>query len=280
MMTGKRIRLDRLFSRGNAVIIAADHGEFDGPIPGMIDLPRTLAAAINPDVDAVLLSPGMVAHCSGLFSRRGGPLAVVRINWSSVYAFHWGYNEAATVQAATVEDALARGADLVLVSLSLRTGSEERDARNVEVFCRLVNEANRLGVPAIGEFFPTHSTELTAEQMHEQVYSGARIVAELGADLVKTFYTHRFSEVAAACPIPILGLGAERTPTQLQALQLAEREVRDGARGVVFGRNALQVPDPRRFQAALCAVVRDGMTAEQAAGEFALAETSASGEKP
>lgn len=273
MTTGKKIRLDRLFSRGNAVIIAADHGEFDGPIPGMIDLPRTLASAINPDVDAVLLSPGMVGHCSGLFSRRGGPLAVMRINWSSVYAFHWGYDEAATVQAVSVDDALARGADMVLISLSLRTGSEERDARNVEVFCRLVSQANRLGVPAIGEFFPTHSAELTPEQMHEQVYSGTRIAAELGADLVKTFYTHRFQEVVAACPIPILGLGAEKTATQLQALQLAERQVRDGARGVVFGRNALQAPDPARFQAALCAVVREGMAAQRAANEFALTET-------
>jgi len=276
-MTGKDIRLKRLFSRGNAVIIAADHGEFDGPIPGMIDLPRTLSAAINPEVDGVLLSPGMVGHCAEVFTRRGGPLAVMRINWSSVYAFHWGYNEGATVPAVSVEDALARGADVVLISLTLQTGSEERDARNVDVFCRLLNDANRLGIPAIGEFFPTHCTELTPEQMHDQVYAGARIVAELGADLIKTFYTHRFREVVAGCPIPILGLGAEKTPTQLEALQLAEREVRDGARGVVFGRNALQVSDPFRFQAALCAVVREGVSAQQAANQFQLAETSARG---
>lgn len=274
-MTGKEIRLKRLFSRGNVVIIAADHGEFDGPIPGMIDLPRTLSAAINPEVDGVLLSPGMVRHCAEIFTRRGGPLAVMRVNWSSVYSFHWGYNDAATVPAMSIADALARGADLVLISLTLRTGSEERDARNVEVFCRLLNEANRLGIPAIGEFFPTHSSELTPEEMHEEVHTGARIVAELGADLIKTFYTHRFREVVAGCPIPILGLGAEKAPTQVEALQLAEREVRDGARGVVFGRNALQVPDPFRFQAALCAVVREGVSAQQAMAQFGLAEASA-----
>ena len=61
-MTGKEIRFSRLFSRGNAVIVAADHGEFDGPIPGLIDLPRVLSEAINPEVDGVLLSPGMLAH--------------------------------------------------------------------------------------------------------------------------------------------------------------------------------------------------------------------------
>ncbi len=270
-MTGKEMRLRRLFSQGNAVIVAADHGEFDGPIPGMIDLPRTLARAVNPAVNGVLLSPGMVAHCGELFTSRDGPLAVVRLNWNSVYAFHWGYNDAAGAVAVTAQEALALGADTVLVSLTLRTGSEERDARNVDVFCRLVQEAHRLGLPAIGEFFPAQSShELAREEMHDLVRTGARIVAELGADLVKTFYTYRFAEVVEGCPLPILGLGAEKTDTQLQALQLAESEIRDGARGVVFGRNALQVPDPQRFQAALCAVVREGVSAVEAAGRFDL----------
>ena len=271
-MNGRDIRLKRLFSHGNAVIVAADHGEFDGPIPGMIDLPATLAGAVNPIVDAVLLSPGMVSHCGAVFSRRGGPLSVMRVNWSSVYAFHWGYNDAATAPVVSVEEAIARGADIVLASLTLKTGSEERDARNVEVFSRFVTDARRLGIPLIGEFFPTRSNELTPEEMHDQVRTGARILAELGADAIKTFYTHRFQDVVAGCPIPILALGAKKTPTQLQALQLAELEVRDGARGVVFGRNALQVPDPKRFQAALCAVVREGAKAECAAAQFSLTD--------
>ncbi len=271
-MTGRDLRLERLFSHGKAVIVAADHGEFDGPIPGLIDLPATLAQAINPIVDGVLLSPGMIVHCAGLFTQRGGPLAVVRANWSSVYAFHWGYQDAATAPVVTIEEAIARGADIVLASLTLKTGSEERDARNVEIFSRYIADARRFGVPILGEFFPPRSNELTPEEMHDQVRTGARILAELGADLIKTFYTHRFPDVVAGCPVPILALGAEKTPTQLQALHLAEREVRDGAQGVVFGRNALQVPDPKRFQSALCAVVREGAKAEAAAAQFGLTE--------
>ena len=98
-MTGKEIRFERLLSRGNAVIVAADHGEHDGPIPGMTNLPRILSESINPEVDGVLLSPGMVTHCGGIFAKRGGPLAVIRLNWSTVYAFHWGYNDAWAVPA-------------------------------------------------------------------------------------------------------------------------------------------------------------------------------------
>lgn len=271
-MTGKDIRLKRLFSKGNAVIVAADHGEFDGPLPGMINLPKVLAEGINPEVDAVLLSPGMTMHCAEIFGTRGGPLAVMRINWSSVYIFHWGYNEGASAQTISVEDALVRGADIVLASLTLYTGSEDRDARNIELFCKLTNEAHRLGVPVIGEFFPPRCNELAPEEMHDQICTGARMLAELGADLIKTFYTHKFTDVTASCPIPILALGAEKTPTQLLALELAEREIAGGARGVVFGRNALQVSDPAHFQSALCAVVREGMTAKEAVSRFGLTD--------
>lgn len=271
-MSGRGIRLARLFSRGRAVIVAADHGEFDGPIPGLVDLPRRLAEGVNREVDGLLLSPGMVARCRELFSRRGGPLAVVRLNWSTVYAFHWGYQEAATVPALRAREAAAAGAEVALVSLTLRTGSEERDARNVQVFCELANEAHALGLPVVGEVFPARVGELDPEELHDQVRCGARIVAELGADLVKTFHTHRFPEVVEGCPLPILALGAEKTPTQLGALQLAAREIADGAQGVVFGRNALQVPDPRRFQAALCAVVREGLSPEEAVSSFEIKE--------
>ena len=91
-------------------------------------------------------------------------------------------------------------------------GSEERDAANVEVLlgCRL---SARLGIPVIGEYFPTdHEHDAGAASCH--VKTGARIVAELGADAIKTFNTKNFREVTGTCPVPVLGLGAEKLPTQ------------------------------------------------------------------
>ena len=96
------------------------------------------------------------------------------------------------------------------------------------------------------------------------------MLAELGADCIKTFYTNNFKEVTSTCPIPILGLGAEKTPTDLDALKLAENEVRDGAGGVVFGRNAVQASDPTAFIAALQDVVKNGSTAEDAVKKHGL----------
>ncbi len=269
-MNGKSLRLDKLFNKSaNAVIIAIDHGLFDGPIPGMTDLKAT-AKRINPVVDAVLLSPGMLRQLKDTFNFKGAPMPVVRLNWSSVYCFHWNYNEARTVLIQTVQEAVANGAEAVLASLTLQTGSEENDARNVEIYSRLVNEADKMGIPVIGESFPTHSGELTPEEMHEQVYTSCRILSELGCDLIKTFYTVDFKAVTSSCPVPVLGLGAEKKPTQIEALRLAAEEIRDGAKGVVFGRNAIQVPDPAGFQAALVDVVKHGMSPMEAAGKYKL----------
>ena len=259
MLTGKEIRFNRLFSKGeNVVVVAVDHGEFDGPIPGMIELPEVVKK-IDPCVDAVLMSPGMLAHCGHTYSYKGAPMAMVRINWSTVYAFHWSYNDADTVQAVSAADAVANGADLILISLTLKTGSEARDAANVELFCRLAADAKRLGIPVVGEFFPAYCDKISKEEMHDQVHRSCRVLAELGADLIKTFHTHKFDEVTKGCPVPILGLGAEKTPKQIQALELAERIIQGGGRGVVFGRNAIQVADPAAFQRALCDVVKKGI---------------------
>jgi DhnA family fructose-bisphosphate aldolase class Ia len=269
-MTGSTLRLGKLFSQGeNAVVIAIDHGYMDGPIPGMENLARTVQN-IDSSVDAVLLSPGMLKHLGGCFNYKGAPVPIVRLNWSTVFCFEWGYNQARTVQAFSVKEAVELGAEIVLVSLTLKTGDEANDAHNVEVFSRLRGEAAGLGIPVVGESFPNDSDNLAEEEMHDQVLRGARILAELGADLIKTFHTQRFPEVVEGCPLPILGLGGHATPDPLDSLELAQRIIQEGARGVVFGRNAIQREDPKAYQRALRDVVKYGVSPREACRKHGL----------
>lgn len=262
-MDGRELRMQRMMDNSRAVVIAFDHGLFDGPIEGMKDLPAT-AEKINPVVDAVLLAPGMLRHCHSIFAGGKRPLAMTRLNWNTVYCFGFDYRDAYSVHSYSPAQALREGMDIALVSLTLRTGSEQRDAQNVEIYSRLCNECHELGIPVVGEYFPTGHAEMTPEQLHEDVLVGSRIVAELGADAIKTFNTRDFQAVTASCPVPVLGLGAEKLPTQKEALDLAAAEVAAGAGGVVFGRNAIQVPDPQAFQAALCDVVKGRSDVETA----------------
>lgn len=270
MQDGRDIRLGRLFgAAGKAVVVACDHGMFDGPHAGMEDLPAMLER-VGDGPDAILLSPGMLPRVAAYFGRRAAPLAITRLNFNSVFCFQWGYRESVISHLYAPEDAARNGADAVLVCLTLRTGSEAVDARNAEIFADLCLKAHRLGLPVLGEYFPHSHLTKDPGEFHEEILVGCRMLAELGADCIKTFYTRRFAEITSKCPVPILGLGAEKTPTDLAALKLAENEMRDGAGGVVFGRNAVQASNPKAFVAALQDVVKCGTTAEVACRKHGL----------
>ncbi len=269
-MEGHYIRLNRLFTQGkNAVIVAVDHGEFFGPTPGIINLPEVIETVVA--ADAILLSPGMLGHCGRAFDYRGAPMAIVRLNWSTVFCEQWGYSQANTAKVITPQEALALAADICLASLTLNTGDEGRDRDNVALFAELATQKRAAGIPMIGEFFPRETAGKKPEELHDLVRCGCRMLAELGADAIKTFYTGpRFDEVTEGCPVPVFALGAEKTPRPIDALTLAHDAVTRGARGVVFGRNVIQADSPEVFLGALRSVVKEGISPELAEKEMGL----------
>jgi DhnA family fructose-bisphosphate aldolase class Ia len=145
------------------------------------------------------------------------------------------------------------------------------DRDNVALFAELVSQKRQAGIPLIGEFYPIQPEQLLPEDLHNLVFTACRILAELGADAIKTFYTgESFGDIVEACPVPIFCLGAEKTPTELDALNLAYRAVRSGARGVVFGRNVIQASSPARFLRALKKVVQEEADPEAVAREMGV----------
>ncbi len=265
MTTGADIRLKRLFDGGgNVVVVAVDHGLYNGPRPGFEDLGPIVSRMGA--ADAILLAPGMARHVTPVFEHRGAPAMMLRLNWGTQYATQWDYRESRSVPMIPASQAVAEGADVVLVGMSIRTGSEAVDAENVAQVAACVAEARTVGVPIVGEVYPAGHEEIAPEARHEQIAIGCRIVAELGVDLVKTFHTgDRFSEIVRSTPVPVLALGAKKTPREVDALELAATAVRDGARGVVFGRNVVGARSPERFLDALADVVKRGVDPAEAA---------------
>ncbi len=171
----------------------------------------------------------------------------------------------------SVQSAVAVGSDILLASLVLQTGSEAHDADNVRLFAALADQANLLGMPLIGEIFPAGDLRNRPDEFHDYIRRTCRIICELGADAIKTFYTgERFAEVIEGTPIPIFALGAEKLEREVDALELSARAVRAGAQGVVFGRNVLQAADPHAFLQGLKAVVQQGISPAEAAARFGL----------
>jgi len=196
---------------------------------------------------------------------------ILRLNFASNYLSIWNYTHSHSVPMLSVAEAVALGADLVLASLTLQNPDQNEDAKNVELLSRYVNEKRALGIPMVGEVFPTGGDDANPTDLYELVRVGCRIAAELGVDMVKTFYTgENFAEITASTPIPILALGAKKTKFERDALRLAASAVRSGARGVVFGRNVIQAREPERFLDALKEVVKTNADPEKVAAKFGL----------
>ena len=143
--------------------------------------------------------------------------------------------------------------------------------RPVRLFASLAEEAAKLGMPIIGEVFPAGDLRGQPDEFHDYIVKMCRIICELGADAIKTFYTgERFAEVVEGVPIPVFALGAEKMPLPVDALVLAAKAVAAGAQGVVFGRNVLQADRPADFLAGLKDVVQGGAKPEEAATRHGL----------
>jgi len=87
------------------------------------------------------------------------------------------------------------------------------------VTSELITGQQSMGIPVVGEYFPTGHTEMTPDELHEDVVVGSRVIAELGADAIKTFHTNNFTAVSGSCPVPVLALGAENaSPMHINAV--------------------------------------------------------------
>jgi len=269
-MDGKTLRLSRLFPDGNnAVVVAIDHGQTFGPAEGLVNF--TQAASNLREANGVLLAPHMIRHSGDLFIGANCPVVITRLNWNTIHCEPWGYQESNIVRTLSPRDAIRAGADIVLASLTLLNADEAHDAHHVEVFARSVEETFDLGIPLIGEVFPRGGMRSLPDEFHDYIKKMCRIIAELGADAIKTFYTgERFNEVVEGTPVPIFALGAEKMTREVDALKLAEKAIHAGARGVVFGRNVIQARNPSQFLKGLKSVVQGMAKPDEAASHYGL----------
>ena len=256
-MSGKMIRFNKLFGgKRNAALVAVDHGAEFGPTPGLMQFKEALENLR--DADGILLNPGMVGQAAEFFGRPEAPKMVLRVTWTTAYCFPFNYRESHTTQVISAQDALGAGADFIMACCLLQSGSEQVDRENVKLFAEVVAQKEKAGIPLIGELFPVDAETMPAEELHMRVYRGCRILAELGADAIKTFYTgERFHEVVEGASVPVLALGASKC-SEADALAKARKAMQAGTRGVVFGRNVFQAKAPAKFLKALVKTVHAG----------------------
>ncbi len=248
---GIQNRLSRIFSplSGKTVMLAIDHGYFQGPTTGLERVDVNIVP-IAPYADALMLTRGILrstipsSYRNGIVLRAsGGPSILKELSNENI--------------AMDIEDALRLNACAVAVQVFV---GGEFETQSIHNLTRLVDAGNRHGVAVLG--VTAVGKTLTRDAKYLRL--ACRICAELGAHVVKTYYVAEgFETVTASCPVPVVMAGGKKLP-ELDALKMAASAINEGAAGVDMGRNIFQSEAPTAMIQAVGKVVHEGLKPEHA----------------
>jgi len=249
---GMKNRLASIFDprSGRTVMLAFDHGYFQGPTTGLERVDLDIVPLIR-WADTIMCTRGIL-RTSIPPTFRGG--VVLRASGGpSILSDDLSNEEIAM----SMEEAVRLNAAAVAVQVYIGGKSERQTVHNMT---RLVDEGNRHGIATLA--VTAVGREMTRDARYMRL--ATRICAELGATYVKTYYVEDgFDTVAAACPVPIVIAGGKKRPEK-DALELAHRAVQEGAAGVDMGRNIFQSENPVAMIQAVRKVVHDGASPGEA----------------
>jgi class I fructose-bisphosphate aldolase len=264
-------RLQRLFAAdGRCFDVAVDHGFFNEGsfLAGIEDMGRAVATLVDAAPDAIQLSPGQ-AH---LLQDRAGPdkpALVLRTDVANVYHPELPRTLYSEVVEDAVGTALRLDAACVVVNLLLLPDQPELLRDCVRNVMALRAACDPVGMPLMVEplVFKPGAGGYGVDGDAEKIVPLVRQAAELGADIIKADPTddleayHRVVEAAGGRPV--LPRGGGRVPDE-EVLRRTETLMRQGAAGIVYGRNVIQHRDPAGMTRALMAVVHEGASASDA----------------
>jgi 3-hydroxy-5-phosphonooxypentane-2,4-dione thiolase len=248
---GMQNRMAKIFSpaSGRTVMLAIDHGYFQGPTSGLERVDVNIVP-LAPFADALMLTRGMLRSTipssvnGGIVLRAsGGPSILKELS-----------NEQIAVD---IEDAVRLNVSALAVQVFI---GGEYETQSVNNMTRLVDLGNRYGLPILA--VTAVGKDMTRDARYFRL--ACRICAELGAHFVKTYYIPEgFETVTASCPVPVVMAGGKKL-AELDALKMAYRAVSEGASGVDMGRNIFQSDTPEAMIQAVSKVVHENLKPEAA----------------
>lgn len=248
---GMKNRLSQIFNpaTGRTVMLAVDHGYFQGPTTGLERIDINIAPLVSYS-DALMITRGSLR--SSISPEISKPV-VLRCSGGQSILKELS-NELVAVD---IQDAVRVNAAALAVQVYIGSAHEHQSIGNL---VKVVDAGNSCGIPTLAV------TGVGKELARDAKYLGlaTRICAEMGAHFVKTYYCEKsFSRVTAACPVPVVIAGGKKLP-ELEALTMAFRAVDEGAAGVDMGRNVFQCDAPQAMIQAVRAVVHEHETPEKA----------------
>jgi len=249
---GMKNRLARTFNpqSGRTVMLAIDHGYIAGPTSGLERIDLSIVPLL-PQCDALFCTRGVLR--SMIPAESAKPMVLRASGGANILRDDMSDEEIAM----DMEDAVRLNA--AGVGIQVYIGSEF-ETRNVHNMTKLVDAGLRVGMPVMGITAVGKNMKRDAQYFR----LACRIIAELGAQYVKTYYVDDgFETVTASCPVPIVMAGGKKLP-ELDALTMAYNAIQQGASGVDMGRNIFQSEAPKAMIAAVGAVVHQNMKPKDA----------------
>lgn len=248
---GMKNRLSRIFNpkTGKTVMLAVDHGYFQGPTTGLERIDINILPLL-PYADTLMLTRGILrsivppSDTTPIVLRSSGGASILKEL----------SNEGIAVD---IEDSIRLNVCAMAVQVFIGGEYEKESILNMT---KMVDIGTRYGIPTLAV------TAVGKDMVRDARYFrlATRICAELGAHYIKTYYIEDgFDTVTASCPVPIVMAGGKKIP-EIDALTMAYNAVQQGASGVDMGRNIFQSEDPVAMIQAVGAVVHEGKTPEEA----------------
>ena len=240
---GMQNRLAKIINpkTNRCVMLAVDHGYFQGPTTGLGE-PKALFKSLIPYADALMLTRGLLRTCVSPAQARNLPV-VLRVSGGTSVLTELS-NEGLTVD---IEDALRLNVSAMALSIFVG-GDYER--QTLLSLAELADLGQSFGIPVLAV------TAVGRDMARDSRYLSlaSRIAAELGANIVKTYYCDDFEKVVNTCPVPVVVAGGKKTG-EMEALEMAFNSIQRGAVGVDMGRNIFQSDSPVGMIKAVRAVV-------------------------
>jgi len=268
----KAARMNRLFApSGNCFDVAIDHGMFNersflGGIENMGSAIRAIAAA---KPDAIQLPPGTAPLLQAI-PGKDKPALVLRTDIANVYGTPLPRALFSEVIDRAVEQGVVLDAACVVVNLLLLPDQPEVYRACVRNVNALKRECEIMGMPLMVEPLVMQDNAKGGYMVDgdiDKILPLVRQAVELGADIIKAdpcsdvSEYHRVVEIAQGLPVLVRGGGRV---SDAEILSRTAELMKQGARGIVYGRNVIQHPDPAGMTRALMAVVHEGASPEAA----------------
>jgi len=275
MSVGKKMRMSRLFNPKSKrmVLVTMDHGICINPMKEINNPSKVVQKIVEGGADALLLTSG-IAKCAYKNLLGSNTSLMMRIDGTATSIGPDLTNDELIY---SVEGALRMGADAVATFGVIGVPREAQLSRKNG---KVSEDCEIWDMPLMIEMIPeemlrhqfAHRAERRWPSDPEVVKYSARVAAELGADIVKGYYTgdkDTFREVIEYCPVPYVVLSGPASGDPDVLLRFVRDAMDCGAAGVSMGRNVWTDKNPASLVRAICQIVHENASLEEALKELA-----------